>query len=173
MELRDEDVDMLNIARSQRRSRRITRGRHGSSIDVESMEDSEDEEIEDDDDNLSDFIVEDDDSESEKDARREAKRRSRASEKVKGKRAVRKIVVDSDDEYDGDIIHGAKPDFETVFTPDQIKALPSFLPSTKMKVCFCGRLAIIRWLRPLQHMMELLRKIAEEHPEEKVCHEVF
>lgn len=143
MELRDEDVDMLNIARSQRRSRRITRGRRGSSIDVESMEDSEDEEIEDDDDNLSDFIVEDDDSESEMDARREAKRRSRASEKVKGKRAVRKIVVDSDDEYDGDIIHGAKPDFDTVFTPDQIKALPSFLPSTKMKVCFCACLAII------------------------------
>ncbi|KAI0089494.1 SNF2 family N-terminal domain-containing protein [Irpex rosettiformis] len=115
----------------------------------EEEEGEESEEGEDSDQEMRDFIVEDDESETEKDAQREARRR--LVRKPKGKRAVRRIIQDSDDEDGGGIIHGAKPHLEDNFTPEQIAMFPEFLPSTKMK-----------------QMMEALRKIAQEAPREKV-----
>jgi hypothetical protein len=76
---------------------------------------------EDDDDDLSDFIVESDEDEEEKDYRKAMKRIRK-----------RNAVVDSDDDVDGEnIIRGKKP---ANMTPQEIKLLPKFLPSTKMKV---------------------------------------
>ncbi|KAF7800359.1 hypothetical protein EIP86_011609 [Pleurotus ostreatoroseus] len=104
---------------------------------------SEDEE-DDGDDDLSDFIVEDDEDEEEAEARIREKKRLRS----KGKGKARAIIV-SDDEEDADVICGARPDHVNL-PPEKVKLMPKFLPSTKMK-----------------HMMENLRKWAEEHPDEK------
>lgn len=105
-----------------RPSRRSSRKRKPARRVIDS-----DEDFIDDDEDLSDFIVQSDEDEEEKDVRREVKQRL-----SKGKRSARQIVDDSDDEYDEDIIHGAKPDF--VATPEQVALMPRFLPSTKMKV---------------------------------------
>ncbi|EMD34880.1 hypothetical protein CERSUDRAFT_86316 [Gelatoporia subvermispora B] len=96
-----------------------------------------------DDDSMSDFIVESDEDEEEKDARR-------AHRKRLGKRRAA-MVLDSDEEmeYDDDVICGTKPAPIDVPMAD-IKMMPKFLPSTKMK-----------------YMMELLMTWANEHPEEK------
>ncbi|OCH87359.1 hypothetical protein OBBRIDRAFT_796288 [Obba rivulosa] len=96
----------------------------------------------DDDDNLSDFIVESDEDEEEKNARRALKKRL-------GKKRA-KVLLDSDEEMEyADIICGAKPD-QADIPLEHIKLMPKFLPSTKMK-----------------HMMELLTSWANEHPDEK------
>lgn len=83
-----------------------------------------DEEEEEGDDDLSDFVVEDDEDEEEKDARLALRKRL-------GKR---RAIILSDDEMDidDDVICGAKPDVE--IPPEQVKLMPRFLPSTKMKV---------------------------------------
>lgn len=85
-----------------------------------------DEEVDDGDgDDMSDFIVESDEDEGEKDTRRELKRR------LKGKQ---RMIVISDDE-DDDIIFGAKqPKPKTPAGEQPIKLMARFLPSTKMKV---------------------------------------
>ncbi|KAI0342316.1 hypothetical protein BDW22DRAFT_1395176 [Trametopsis cervina] len=145
-ELKDEDVEMVDAAPKPApgrvlRKRKATRGHLIDSGEERSGDD-------DDYDDLSDFIVGSDEDEEEQTARRELKKRL---SKAKGKRAVRKIVVDSDDEYDEDIIHGAKPDIDIEATPEQIAMMPKFLPSTKMKF-----------------MMETLRTLASEKPDEKV-----
>ncbi|KAJ3559162.1 hypothetical protein NM688_g505 [Phlebia brevispora] len=98
-----------------------------------------DSDSEDDGDDLSDFIVDDDEDE-------EEAARVRGKVHTRGKGKARAIIL-SDDEGDADVICGARPDY----APEQIKMMPKFLPSTKMK-----------------HMMEMLRKWAEEHPDEKV-----
>jgi hypothetical protein len=77
---------------------------------------------EDDGDDLSDFIVESDEDEEEKDYRKAMKKRIRK----------RIAVVDSDDDVDGESIIRGKKTANT--TPEEIKLLPKFLPSTKMKV---------------------------------------
>ncbi|GBE87557.1 hypothetical protein SCP_1102340 [Sparassis crispa] len=107
--------------------------------DEEEEDEEEEDEEEEDDDDMSDFIMEDDEDEEEKDARRVLKKRL-------GKR--RAIVLSEDEMENADIICGAKRDVDV--PPEQVKMMPRFLPSTKMK-----------------HMMESLRTWAEEHPDEK------
>ena len=92
-------------------------------------------EEEDDDDDLSDFIVQSDEDEDEKDARAVLKKRL-------GKRKVHKAAVIDIDEGE----HGS--DDEVIIRPtkprasagaaalrEKMKSVPKFLPSTKMKVC--------------------------------------
>ncbi|OSX63442.1 hypothetical protein POSPLADRAFT_1045766 [Postia placenta MAD-698-R-SB12] len=107
-------------------------------LQKKSAYDSDEEEEGDDD--LSDFVVEDDEDEEEKDA-------CLALRKRLGKR---RAIILSDDEMDidDDVICGAKPDVE--IPPEQVKLMPRFLPSTKMK-----------------HMMEFLKAWAESNPDEK------
>lgn len=121
-----------------------------------------DSDVEDDDDfdnDLSDFIVESGEDEEEKDARRALKKRL-------GKR---RAIVLSDDEmdFDDDVICGANPD--VYIPPEQIKLMPKFLPSTKMKVSHVICYTLAAPDLTCQRMMELLRTWAEEHPDEKVC----
>ncbi|KAG6840996.1 hypothetical protein C0991_002776 [Blastosporella zonata] len=96
----------------------------------------------DDDDDMSDFIVEDnDEDEEEKDARRILRKRL-------GKRKA-SVILDSDDE-------GTPEEREVLFgymipkSPKDIKLMPKFLASTKMK-----------------YMMERLYKLLAERPDEK------
>ncbi|KIP09902.1 hypothetical protein PHLGIDRAFT_101971 [Phlebiopsis gigantea 11061_1 CR5-6] len=126
------DVKILDAEAPELKPARAVRKRKGPSRRVL---DSDEEETDGDDDGLSDFIVKDDEDENEKDARW----------RLKGKR--KEIIVLSDDE-DDDLIIGAKPDVPAA--SDQIKLMPKFLPSTKMK-----------------HMMESLKEWAETHPSEK------
>lgn len=145
----DGDVEMIDDIAAVPHSDRVLRKRTPSIASFHMMTDDEgdeDEEEDDDDedDDLSDFIVEDGESEADKDERRRARNNARR----KGK--ARAIVL-SDDE-DDDIICGAKPDYVAALPPEQVKMLPKFLPSTKMK-----------------YMMEALQKWAESHPDEKVC----
>jgi len=100
----------------------------------------------DDDDEMSDFIVQSDEDEEEKDVRRSLKNRL-------GKR--RAIVIESEDEIEvtpqeREVIFGAKKR-QGLVSGEQIKLMPRFLPSTKMK-----------------HMMECLHTWAKEHPDEKM-----
>uniref|UniRef100_A0A8H8CFK2 Uncharacterized protein n=1 Tax=Psilocybe cubensis TaxID=181762 RepID=A0A8H8CFK2_PSICU len=96
-----------------------------------------------DDDDMSDFIVQSDEDEEEKDARRALKKRL-------GKKRAN-IILDSDDEPDTpeekEIIFGVRK--KHVPTED-IKLMPKFLPSTKMK-----------------YMMDQLQNLARAHPDEK------
>lgn len=93
------------------------------------MYDSESEDSDDDDDDMSDFIVESDEDEEEKDARRARKTRL-------GKKRA-KLLLDSDEEMEyADVICGAKPDYVDI-PLEEIKLMPRFLPSTKMKVRIC------------------------------------
>ncbi|EEB92699.1 hypothetical protein MPER_08754 [Moniliophthora perniciosa FA553] len=98
---------------------------------------------EDDDDDLSDFIVQSDEDEEEKDARLALKKRL-------GKRKAKEvIVIDSSDEEDEvEVIHGRKKKPPT--SPEAIKNMPRFLPSTKMKA-----------------MMEEITRLAKDKPDEK------
>lgn len=121
------------------------------SSDVEGGANSDEESVSEDDykdSDLSDFIVESDEDEEEKDARRAIKNRL-------GKRRAITTIVDSDEEEDDEIapeekelLFGAK---KKKLTKAEIKLMPRFLPSTKMKA-----------------MMEVLKKLAEEKPDEKV-----
>ncbi|KAJ7076087.1 SNF2 superfamily protein [Mycena belliarum] len=95
---------------------------------------------------LSDFIVQSDEDEEEKDARQTLKRRL-------GKRRAITTIVDSDDEMDNDdtpeekeVLFGARPKL----SKEAVKLMPRFLPSAKMK-----------------HMMDVLRALVEGRPEEK------
>lgn len=115
----DGDVKMFNIEAKATMPGRGVRKRKAA---MKRVLDSDEERDADD---MSDFIVESDENEDKKDARREMKRR------LKGKGKQRAIVI-SDDE-DDDIIYGAKPDVLTKGGP--IKLMARFLPSTKMKVC--------------------------------------
>ncbi|KAJ7660054.1 SNF2 family N-terminal domain-containing protein [Mycena rosella] len=95
---------------------------------------------------LSDFIVGSDEDEEEKDARRNLKKRI-------GKR--RAIIVESDSEEEAgnddtpeekEVLFGARPKL----SKKAVKLMPRFLPSAKMK-----------------HMMENLKQLVEDHPDEK------
>jgi hypothetical protein len=119
---------------------------------------SDDEEV---DDEMSDLIVESDEDEEEKDARRELKKRL-------GKRKVT-VVLDSDEEMEdtpeeSEVLFGRK----APVSDGVVKLMPRFLPSTKMKVCLTARHRCCILLS-FQHMMEQLRKLVEERPDEKVC----
>lgn len=93
------------------------------------MLDSEDEsEDEDEDEDMEDFIVNSDEDEEEKDAKK-------AEKKTLGKRKAF-VVLDSDEEEEieeeeKEVLFGRK---KPEVSPDAIKIMPRFLPSTKMKV---------------------------------------
>ena len=80
------------------------------------------------DDDLSDFIVGDNEDMS-SDGRSAERSRSRA-----GKGKARAIVLSDDEADDAGIIYGAKPDDGAPSSEDTVKMMPKFLPSTKMKV---------------------------------------
>lgn len=89
----------------------------------------DDEEHASEDDGISDFIAdEDDDSEDEKAARKRLKKRF-------GKR---RVVIDSDDESDevGEVLFGRPSPTIQDLPKEQLKMLPRFLPSTKMKASY-------------------------------------
>lgn len=111
------------------------RGAEPRGFIAESDEESMSEDEEDEDDDMSDFIVQSDEDEEEKDARRDAKRSS-----PKGKRAIRRVILDSDDEETEevrDVTHSPVPTPQRTPPPPPPPAeilshkLP---PSTKMKV---------------------------------------
>lgn len=88
----------------------------------DSEDDSEHEEL---DDGMSDFIVEDDDDE-DRPYRRRSKRQA-------GTKRARPIILDSEDEAEEEgLLFGTQ---KPVKVPtEQMKLMPRFLPSTKMKV---------------------------------------
>lgn len=112
---------------------------------VDSEEDTEGEL----DSDLDDFIVQSDEDESEKDTRLAERRRSGR------KRTTRQVLSDaedSEDDEDNDIVYGRTRNASLPTAEDvDIKMLPRFLPSTKMK-----------------KMMESLLAWQKDHPDEKV-----
>jgi hypothetical protein len=99
-----------------------------SKRDLDDINSDEEEELDDDDDEMSDFIVQSDEDEEEKDVRRSLRHLSRR----------RAIVIDSEDDMgdspeEKEVIFGAKKSKGLIFD-EQIKLMPRFLPSTKMKV---------------------------------------
>ncbi|KAJ6486844.1 SNF2 superfamily protein [Mycena sanguinolenta] len=92
---------------------------------------------------MSDFIVESDEDEEEKDARRAMKKR------LGKRRAI--TIVDSDDEMEEapeekEVLFGRRPRLSKA----EVKLMPRFLPSTKMKA-----------------MIDIILKLAKERPDEK------
>ena len=90
-------------------------------------------EEDDDNDDMSEFIVESDEDEEVKDARRALRLKNK---KRLGKRRLH-VILDSDDEPDTleekEVIFGVRK--KVPISKEAIKLLPRFLPSSKMKVC--------------------------------------
>ncbi|KAF7349222.1 putative ATP-dependent helicase C23E6.02 [Mycena sanguinolenta] len=110
------------------------------SSDVEASDIASEDDYKDSD--LSDFIVESDEDEEEKDARREMKR-------IGKRRAI--TIIDSDDEMEEapeekEVLFGRRPRLSKA----EVKLMPRFLPSTKMKA-----------------MIDMILKLAKERPDEK------
>ncbi|KAF8828141.1 hypothetical protein HHX47_DHR4000954 [Lentinula edodes] len=150
----DSDIEMddvdVTISKGKGRAK-VTSSRSGRKvkrslvfhdfIDVDASE--TDGENEYDDDDMSDFIVESDDDEEEREVRK-------ALKKCLGKRKAR-VILDSDEEEsdeEKEVIFG-KSNVKKL-SPEAIKLLPRFLPSTKMK-----------------YMMEHIRQLFLDRPEEK------
>ncbi|KAJ3868041.1 SNF2 superfamily protein [Lentinula novae-zelandiae] len=127
---------------SSRASRKVKRSLFSHDvIDVDASD--TDDENEYDDDDMSDFIVECDDDEEEQEVRK-------ALKKCLGKPKAR-VILDSDEEEsdeEKEVIFG-KSNIKKL-SPEAIKLLPRFLPSTKMK-----------------YMMEHIRRLFLDRPEEK------
>ncbi|KAK7471064.1 hypothetical protein VKT23_002480 [Stygiomarasmius scandens] len=153
----DSDVEMFDVEEAlapKKRGRgkgtaKSKRSRGDKVIDVDALDSEDDyEEEDDDDDNLSDFIVSDgadDDDEYVPRSRRKMKKPM-----VSKRKNV--IVVDSDEEEEQSpeekvLIFGRK---RKSLSAKEIKMLPRFFPSTKMKF-----------------MMESIVKLAKERPDEK------
>ncbi|KAJ7713925.1 hypothetical protein B0H16DRAFT_1478313 [Mycena metata] len=108
--------------------------------------------------NLSEAIVESHEDE-EKDAR------------LAMKKPCKLTIVNSNDE----IMEDTSEEKEVLFgtpneklTKEELKFIPHFLPSTKMKVVLDISLPFLLFnLR--QEMMDLLKKLSSEHPSEKAC----
>ncbi|KAJ3936205.1 MAG: SNF2 superfamily protein [Lentinula lateritia] len=128
---------------SSRASRKVKRSLFSHDvIDVDASD--TDDENENDDDDMSDFIVECDDDEEEQEVRK-------ALKKCLGKPKAR-VILDSDEEEsdeEKEVIFG-KSNIKKL-SPEAIKLLPRFLPSTKMK-----------------YMMEHIRRLFLDRPEEKI-----
>lgn len=106
-----------------KKSKKIRRRSHDKS------DDDYDSQEEDDGSDISDFIVESDEDEEEKDARRDIKKRQVKHNKH--------IIMDSDDEPDTleeqEVIFGLKK--KVPVSTEVIPIMSRFLPSSKMKVC--------------------------------------
>ncbi|KAJ3900622.1 SNF2 family N-terminal domain-containing protein [Lentinula edodes] len=128
---------------SSRSSRKVKRSLvFHDFIDVDASE--TDGENEYDDDDMSDFIVESDDDEEEQEVRK-------ALKKCLGKRKAR-VILDSDEEEsdeEKEVIFG-KSNVKKL-SPEAIKLLPRFLPSTKMKI-----LVISQWTSCLSLVSQYL-----------------
>ncbi|KAF7350506.1 putative ATP-dependent helicase C23E6.02 [Mycena venus] len=152
----DSDIEMLDAkpakaiskgkgkAKATRPARKAS-GRKFMVLDSSDVEGEAEQDSASEDSDMSDFIVESDEDEEEKDARLVMKN------KRLGKRRAIKTIVDSDDEIveapeEREILFGKKPRLSKA----EVKLMPRFLPSTKMKA-----------------MMEVLQKLAEDHPDEK------
>ncbi|KAF7302742.1 SNF2 superfamily protein [Mycena chlorophos] len=145
----DSDVEIVAVSSSSSSSPVAPRrtARKSAARKVIAVDSSDEEDEDDDDEDMSDFIVNSDEDEEEKDARRLMKSRAKA----KGKTARRPMVVlDSDEEDTPEekevLIKGP----HKKLTKAELKMLPKFLPSTKMK-----------------SMMEYIKTLAEEKPDEK------
>lgn len=120
-----DDEDMPKIIEDTAKGKGKARKRSARRI-VDSEDDTEGEL----DSDMEDFIVQSDEDESEKDARRTERKRL-------GKKKA--VVIDSEDEVesggeDNEVIYGKKA--TPPISQEEIKMLPRFLPSTKMKVIF-------------------------------------
>ncbi|KAK1219704.1 hypothetical protein PQX77_017565 [Marasmius sp. AFHP31] len=143
------DIDALVFDSEDNAASELRQSNRPGKLPVYIISDSEDGDQEEDagsDDSLDDFIVQSDEDEEEKDARHEQR-------KSLGRRKAQ-IVLDSDDEIDDtaeeeEVIFGGKK--KKTKTPEEIKLLPRFLPSTKMK-----------W------MMEEVQRLFREKPDEKI-----
>ncbi|KAG9018867.1 hypothetical protein FRB90_008804 [Tulasnella sp. 427] len=147
----DSDAESDFVASSRQKSESALRRSKRPSAKVDYAVDS--------DDSMDDFIVEDGESETEKDVKREAKLKSKRG---KGKGKMR---VDSDDEFDGsraeedeeeeEIVEVKKGDYlAKVGIAEPVRQPPmmaKFLPSTKMIA-----------------MMDLLENIRDNYPDDKV-----
>ena len=95
---------------------------------------------------LDDFIVQSDEDESEKDIRLTERRR------LGRKRSIRQVLSDTEDDEDNEVVYGKTHKASPATAEDvDIKMMPRFLPSTKMK-----------------KMMESLLAWRKDHPDEKV-----
>ena len=95
---------------------------------------------------LDDFIVQSDEDESEKDIRLAERRR------LGRKRTIRQVLSDTEDDEDNEVVYGKTRKVSLAIAEDvDIKMMPRFLPSTKMK-----------------KMMESLLAWRKDHPDEKV-----
>ncbi|KAJ6499605.1 SNF2 superfamily protein [Mycena vitilis] len=156
----DSDVEMLDVkpaskgkgkAKAKRPARKSAARKFivVDSSDVEEADEASASEDDYQDSDLDDFIVESDEDEEEKDARLAVKKRL-------GKRRAATTILDSDEEEEDDDEPVAPEEKEVLFgakkklTKAEIKLMPRFLPSTKMKA-----------------MMEVLKTLAIEHPDEK------
>ncbi|KAJ6571813.1 SNF2 family N-terminal domain-containing protein [Mycena capillaripes] len=158
----DSDIEMLDVKPKKLASKDKGKGKAKAKqparksaarkfivLDSSDVEEADEESVSEDDykdSDMRDFIVESDEDEEEKDARLAMKKRL-------GKRRAVTTIIDSDDSDDEpvapeekEVLFGAKKKL----TKAEIKLMPRFLPSTKMKA-----------------MMEVLKKLAEEHPDEK------
>ncbi|KAI0313327.1 SNF2 family N-terminal domain-containing protein [Amylostereum chailletii] len=145
----DSDIEMLNSEAEEApvKAKGKSKGK-GKAIKKRAYNSEDDSEHAESDDGMSDFIVEDD--EDDEDYEENAARRRLRKRLSKGKK--RAIVLDSDDEWEEEeteVVFG-RPKKITV-SPEEMKLMPSFMPSTKMK-----------------QMMDTLVQWSERHPDEKV-----
>jgi hypothetical protein len=121
-------------AKSKTRGRKVKRAiLDDDVIDVDASDNDEDEDYEEEDDDMADFIVDDDEDDEEYVVNKKAQKTAGL-----GRRKAQ-IILDSDDEVDEtpeekEAIFGRKKKVDRNLTPEQIKLLPKFLPSTKMMV---------------------------------------
>jgi hypothetical protein len=102
-------------------------------IDVDASDNDDDEDYEEEEDDMADFIVDDDEDDEEYMDNKKAQKTAGL-----GRRKAQ-IILDSDDEVDEtpeekEAVFGRKKKVDENLTPEQVKLLPKFLPSTKMMV---------------------------------------
>ncbi|KAF7323759.1 SNF2 superfamily protein [Mycena kentingensis (nom. inval.)] len=145
----DADSDIVEVvldAKGKGKAKAKRPARKASKKFVVDSDEEEDDDQEDDyvDSDMDDFIVQSDEDEDEKDLKKEM--RSRLKKKAKPM-----VILDSDEEEDtpevNEVLIGHR---KKKLTKEELKMMPRFLPSTKMKA-----------------MMEYIKKLAEEKPDEK------
>ena len=157
--LDDSDVEMQPVRKDKGKGKAKARIQPGRSTRrrVSYIDSEDDEEHSELDDELSDFIVDDDEDEDEHEARRALQKKLAGKGKAPAKKPVRRkgIVLDSEDEFEPEeeeVVFGKPKKEKVVLDPEQIKLMPKFLPSAKMK-----------------HMMDTIVSWHEQYPDEKVC----
>ncbi|KAI0047735.1 hypothetical protein FA95DRAFT_1605864 [Auriscalpium vulgare] len=143
----DSDIEMLDDeeatpTKKDTKGKGKAKARPSKTRRSDAYDSEDDEEHTDLDDGLSDFIADDDEDEYEE---QQAQRRLR---KRLGKKRV--MVIESEDESDVEEVLFGKPKFAHL-PKEEIKLMPKFLPSTKMK-----------------HMMQLIMHWNKEHQDEKI-----